>query len=435
MTSTALLTDQYELTMISAALAAGTAERACAFEVFARRLPDGRRYGVVAGTGRLLDELADFRFGPDEIDSVRHFLDDATLAWLTDYRFTGQIDGYPEGELYFPNSPILTVRGGFAEGVILETLILSILNHDSAIASAAARMVSAAAGRPVIEMGSRRTHEQAAVAAARAAYLCGVTATSNLEAARTYGVPSAGTAAHAWTLSFSQPDGPDERAAFAAQVARFGTDTTLLVDTFDITQGVTTAIEVAGPELTAVRIDSGDLGVLARQVRQQLDDLGATGTKIVVSGDLDEYAIASLRAEPVDVYGVGTALVTGSGAPTAGMVYKLVEVDGTPVAKRSSHKTSLGGAKCAVRAARDTGTVVEEIVYRGSRPGPETSDGLHLRTLPIPLVRDGVRVTDLPTLDQSRELVARGLVSLPWEGLGLSHGDPAIGTRYLTEAP
>lgn len=435
MTSTALLTDQYELTMISAALAAGTADRQCVFEVFARRLPDGRRYGVVAGTGRLLDELADFRFGPAEIDSVRHFLDDDTLAWLRDYRFSGQIDGYPEGELYFPNSPILTVRGGFAEGVILETLVLSILNHDSAIASAAARMVSAAAGRPVIEMGSRRTHEHAAVAAARAAYLCGITATSNLEAARTYGVPSAGTAAHSWTLSFSQPGGPDERAAFAAQIARFGTDTTLLVDTFDITQGVKNAIDVAGPELSAVRIDSGDLGVLARQVRQQLDDLGATGTKIVVSGDLDEYAIASLRAEPVDLYGVGTSLVTGSGAPTAGMVYKLVEVDGIPVAKRSSQKASLGGAKRAARAARDTGTVVEEIVYRDGHRAPEPSAGLHLRELPIPLVRDGEPVAGLPTLSQARDRLARGLVSLPWEGLGLSHGDPAIGTRYVTETP
>ncbi|MFZ2509840.1 MAG: nicotinate phosphoribosyltransferase, partial [Gordonia sp. (in: high G+C Gram-positive bacteria)] len=267
------------------------------------------------------------------------------------------------------------------------------------------------------------------------AYLCGVTSTSNLEAARTYAVPSAGTAAHSWTLSFSQPHGSDERAAFAAQIARFGPDTTLLVDTFDITQGVANAIEVAGPELSAVRIDSGDLGVLARQVRQQLDDLGATGTKIVVSGDLDEYAIASLRAEPVDIYGVGTALVTGSGAPTAGMVYKLVEVDGIPVAKRSSHKTSLGGAKRAVRAARDTGTVVEEILYRDGRVAPEPGDGLHVRELAIPLVRDGDRVADVPTLGQSRELLARGLVSLPWEGLGLSHGDPAIATRYVTEAP
>ncbi|UQE76386.1 nicotinate phosphoribosyltransferase [Gordonia sp. PP30] len=428
-TSTALLTDQYELTMISAALAAGTADRRCVFEVFARRLPDGRRYGVVAGTGRLLDELADFRFTDDELRALTGIVDEATLDWLAGYRFSGEIDGYAEGELYFPGSPVLTVRGGFAEAVILETLVLSILNHDSAIASAAARMVSAAAGRPIIEMGSRRTHERAAVAAARAAYLAGLTATSNLEAARTYGVPSAGTAAHAWTLSFAGSGG--ERAAFAAQIARLGTGTTLLVDTYDITTGVRNAIEVAGPELNAVRIDSGDLGMLARQVRQQLDDLGATRTKIVVSGDLDEYAIASLRAEPVDIYGVGTSLVTGSGAPTAGMVYKLVEVDGIPVSKRASHKESRGGAKRAVRTARDTGTVVEEILYRdGTALPPDAAGTLNVRELQIPLVRGGDRVDGLPTLTDARTHLARGLVSLPWEGLGLSHGEPAIGTRF-----
>ena len=434
MTSTALLTDQYELTMISAALAAGTADRRCVFEVFARRLPDGRRYGVVAGTGRVLDELERFRFGPDEIAALRErsIVDDDTLAWLADYRFSGDVDGYAEGELFFPGSPVFTVRGGFAESVLLETLILSILNHDSAVASAGARMVSAAAGRPIIEMGSRRTHERAAVAAARAAYLSGLTATSNLEAARTYGVPSAGTAAHSWTLSFTGDDGPDERAAFAAQIARLGTGTTLLVDTYDITTGVRNAIEVAGPELNAVRIDSGDLGVLARQVRAQLDELGAVNTKIVVSGDLDEYAIASLRAEPVDLYGVGTSLVTGSGAPTAGMVYKLVEVDGVPVAKRASHKESQGGAKRAARAARDTGTVVEEIIYRDGAALPEKVAGnLNVRALQIPLMRAGRRVPDLPDLEASRTHLARGLVSLPWEGLGLSHGDPAIGTRFV----
>ncbi|MYR06049.1 nicotinate phosphoribosyltransferase [Gordonia sp. SID5947] len=428
--NTALLTDQYELTMVSAALRHPVAHRPCVFEVFARRLPDGRRYGVVAGTGRLMDELAGFRFGDDELAVVSRFLDADTVDWLRDYRFSGDIDGYREGELYFPGSPILTVRAGFAEGVLLETLVLSILNHDSAIASAAARMVSAAASRPIIEMGSRRTHERAAVSSARAAYLAGVAATSNLEAARTYGVPSAGTAAHAFTLGFAGPDGPDEKAAFAAQIAVLGTGTTLLVDTYDITQGVRNAIDVAGPELGGVRIDSGDLGVLARQVRDQLDDLGATDTKIVVSGDLDEYAIASLRAEPVDTYGVGTSLVTGSGAPTAGMIYKLVEVDGIPVAKRSSHKESKGGAKSAVRAARASGTIVEEILYRATDDPPPT-DGLSVRPLQIPLVRGGDPVDGLPSLGDSRTHLADGLVSLPWEGLGLSHGDPAVPTRYL----
>lgn len=427
--NTALLTDHYELTMVAAALADQTAHRTCTFEVFARRLPDGRRYGVVAGTGRLIDQLTNFTFGPEQLAVVEKFLDDETLSWLADYRFSGDIDGYAEGELYFPGSPILTVRGTFAEAVMLETLALSVLNHDSAIASAAARMVTAAGSRPIIEMGSRRTHEEAAVAASRAAYLAGLSATSNLEAAHRHGVPSAGTSAHSFTLVHTTADGPDEKTAFAAQIAKLGVGTTLLVDTYDITQGVANAIEVAGPQLGGVRIDSGDLGVLARQVRKQLDDLGASGTRIVVSGDLDEYAIASLRAEPVDVYGVGTSLVTGSGAPTAGMVYKLVEVDGLPVAKRASHKESRGGAKTAVRTAKQSGTIVEEVIYRSG--GPEPTLELPARPLQIPLVRGGKPVEGLPSLTQSRDHLTAGLVSLPWEGLGLSHGDPAIPTRFI----
>ncbi|WP_067670767.1 nicotinate phosphoribosyltransferase [Nocardia miyunensis] len=429
-TSTALLTDQYELTMLAAALADGSAHRQCTFEVFARRLPHGRRYGIAAGAGRMLDALAEFRFREPELAIAEKFLDADAVNWLRDYEFRGDIDGYREGELYFPGSPIVSVRGSFAECVVLETLILSILNHDSAIASAAARMVSAASGRRMIEMGSRRTHELAAPASARAAYLAGFDATSNLEAVRRYGVPGAGTSAHAFTLLHSGSDGAHEAAAFRGQIEALGVGTTLLVDTFDITQGVATAIEVAGPELGGVRIDSGDLGVLARQVRDQLDALGATRTRIVVSGDLDEYAIAALRAEPVDAYGVGTSLVTGSGAPTAGMVYKLVEVEGVPVAKRSSHKESRGGTKRAVRLSRRTGTIVEEIVYPASGPAPET-DEFEVRDLLTPMVRGGKIIDDRPSLRDSRELVARGLISLPWEGLKLSPGEPAIPTTFL----
>src|SRR5664279_3021529 len=320
--TTALLTDRYELTMLGSALRDGTARRRCVFEVFSRRLPDGRRYGVVAGTGRLLDAIAQFRFDTRTIAFLldNEVIDERTAEYLADYRFEGDVDGYPEGELYFPFSPILTVSSTFAEGVILETLVLSILNHDSAVAAAAARMVAAAGGRPIIEMGSRRTHEEAAVAAARAAYLAGFTSTSNLAAAQRYGVPTAGTVAHAFTLLHD-----DERSAFLAQLRSLGPDTTLLVDTYDITRGIELAVEAAGPQLGAVRIDSGDLGVMARHSRELLDRLGATGTCIVVSGDLDEFAIAALAASPVDAYGVGTSVVTGSGAPTAGMVYKLVE--------------------------------------------------------------------------------------------------------------
>ena len=422
-----LLTDKYELTMLSAALRDGTADRPSTFELFARRLPDGRRYGVVAGTGRFLEALPEFRFDDVACESLAEFLDRGTLAYLRDFRFRGDVNGYAEGELYFPGSPVLSVRGSFAECVVLETLALSIFNHDTAVASAAARMVSAAEGRPLIEMGSRRTHEHAAVAAARAAYIAGFAASSNLEAHRRYGVPTEGTSAHAFTLLHTGPEGPDELAAFAAQVDALGAGTTLLVDTYDVTTGVANAVAAAGIGLGAVRIDSGDLGVLARQVREQLDRLGATQTRIVVSGDLDEYAIAGLRAEPVDSYGIGTSLVTGSGAPTANMVYKLVDVDGIPVEKRSVRKESHGGRKDALRLSRSTGTITEEIVYpAGHRPqNAEPS-----RVLSIPLVRRGEAVVDTD-LGVARELVASGLRSLPWEGLMLSHGDPAVPTTQI----
>lgn len=424
---TGLLTDKYELTMLAAALRDGSAHRRSVFELFARKLPAGRRYGVVAGTGRFLEALSDFTFDDAACDSLAEFLEPDALAYLRDFRFAGDIDGYAEGELYFPQSPVLSVRGSFAECVVLETLALSIFNHDTAIASAAARMVSAAQERPLMDMGSRRTHERAAVAAARAAYLAGFAATSNLEAHRRYGVPAEGTSAHAFTLLYDGAHGPDERAAFAAQVAALGTGTTLLVDTYDVTAGVANAVAVAGTDLGAVRIDSGELGVLARQVREQLDRLGAERTRIVVSGDLDEFAVAALRAEPVDSYGIGTALVTGSGAPTANMVYKLVEVDGVPVEKRSSRKESHGGRKEAIRLARASGTITEEIVFPAGRP-PTTSGSS--RMLTVPLVRDGdiVANTDLAA---ARNLVASGLRSLPWEGLMLSHGDPAIPTTQI----
>ncbi len=425
-----LLTDRYELTMLAAALHDGTATRRTTFELFARRLPRGRRYGVVAGTGRLLEALPQFRFDDQACRLLAQFLDPDTVAYLRDFSFGGDIDGYAEGELYFPGSPVLSVTGSFAECVVLETLALSIFNHDTAIASAAARMVSAAGQRPLIEMGSRRTHEHAAVAAARAAHLAGFAATSNLEAQRRYGIPTEGTAAHAFTMLHTQPDGPDEPAAFRAQVAALGVDTTLLVDTYDVTTGVANAVAAAGPELGAVRIDSGELGVLARQARRQLDELGAGRTRIVVSGDLDEFSIAALRAEPVDSYGVGTSLVTGSGAPTASMVYKLVEVDGLPVQKRSSHKESRGGRKEALRVARPTGTVTEEVVYPAGR-APAVDEPFRLLT--TPLVRGGRVVADTGTgaLAPARKLVASGLRSLPWEGLALAPGDPAIPTRLI----
>lgn len=415
---TPLYTDHYEYTMLEAALRDGTAELPCVFEVFGRRLPTGRRYGVVGGIGRLSEAIERFRFEDSDLEDLtsRGVVKQSTAEWLADYRFKGDIDVYAEGELYFPGSPIVTVSGTFAECVLLETLTLSILNHDSAIASAAARMVTAARGRPILEMGSRRTHEAAAIAASRAAYLAGFVATSNLEAGRRYGVPTSGTSAHAFTLLHKS-----EIEAFQAQIDAFGTDTTLLVDTYDITQGIRNAIEAAGPRLRAIRIDSGDLDVMATGARELLDELGAHDTKIVVSGDLDEFSIAALAAAPVDIYGAGTAVVVGSGAPTAQLVYKLVEVEGRPVAKRSEHKGTTGGRKVAVRRHKPTGTATEEVVVSQGEPEPLPGD----KRLQVPLFANGELVQQ-PSLEDSRELLRQRLISIPWEGLKLSPGDPAI---------
>lgn len=372
--STALFTDQYELTMVQAALKAGTADRRSVFEAFTRRLPEGRRYGVVAGIGRVLDAVENFHFDDEMLTFLReqNVVDGPTLAWLADYRFSGDIWGYPEGEVYFPGSPVLRVEGSFAECVLLETVILSILNHDSAIAAAASRMSAAAGGRGLIEMGARRTHELSAVASARAAYIGGFHTTSDLAAGFRYNIPTVGTSAHAFTLLHDT-----ERDAFRAQVDSLGRGTTLLVDTYDVTEAVRTAVEVAGTELGAVRIDSGDLLLVAHRVRQQLDELGATETKIVVTSDLDEYAIASLAAAPVDAYGVGTQLVTGSGQPTCSMVYKLVARAGSadpaeplrPVAKKSlGAKSSVGGRKWAARRLDQYGVAEAEVVGTGAVP-------------------------------------------------------------------
>jgi len=426
-TSTALLTDHYELTMLQAALHSGKAWRHCVFEVFARRLPGGRRYGVVAGTGRLLEAVRDFRFGDAEIERLRvtDVVDFQTLDFLAGYRFTGNISGYTEGECFFPGSPLLVVEGTFAESVVLETVLLSILNHDSAIAAAASRMTNAAGDRPCIEMGSRRTHEWAAVAAARAAYIAGFATTSNLEAGRTYGIPTAGTSAHSFTLVHD-----DEREAFEAQVASLGTGTTLLVDTYDVTAAVDLAVQVAGVGLGAVRLDSGDLPVQAHQVRAQLDALGAKDARIVVTSDLDEYAIAALAAAPVDAYGIGTSLVTGSGAPTAELIYKLVarEDDAgqlSPVAKKSKDKASVGGRKWALRRLNARGEAEAEVIGIGEVPANDGND----RSLLVDLMREGEIVADV-ALGVARTHHEQSRAELPPRALRLSRGEPAIPTIY-----
>ncbi|MCJ1672339.1 MULTISPECIES: nicotinate phosphoribosyltransferase [unclassified Rathayibacter] len=433
MDATAFLTDRYELTMVEGALGSGTADRRCMFEVFARSLPPGRRYGILAGTGRLLELISRFRFGDAELDWLREnrVVDTRTLDWLADYRFQGDMWGYREGEVYLPGSPVLIVEAPFAEGVLLETLVLSVLNHDSAVASAAARMVSAADGRPLAEMGSRRAGERSAVAAARAAHIAGFGATSNLEAGRSWGVPTMGTSAHAFTLLHDS-----EEDAFRAQVAALGPGTTLLVDTYDVTAAVDLAVRVAGTSLGAVRIDSGDLPQQVAAVRAQLDGLGATGTRITVTNDLDEYGIAALAASPVDSYGVGTSVATGSGHPTAGMVYKLVahEDDAgewVSVAKKSAAKASIGGRKSAGRRLTEDGIAVEEVVHVGA--GPEGAVGEDERALLVPLIEDGrIREEHLGAagVGAAREHRANAVIELPQDALRLGRGDPVIPTRY-----
>ena len=391
---TGMLTDRYELTMLDAAILDGTAAHRAVFEVFARTLPAGRRYGVVAGTGRLVDALRRFRFADSDLELLAQFMSPAGLAYLAEFRFAGNVWGYPEGDLYFANSPLLRIEGTFAD-TLIETVVLSILNHDCAVASAASRMVTAANGKPLIEMGGRRTDEHAAAHASRAAFIAGFESTSNMRAGQDYGLPTAGTAAHAFTLAHRS-----EREAFAALIARLGAGTTLLVDTYDIASGIAAAVDAAraagaaGPG--AIRIDSGDLIAEIHQARAQLDALGATATRIVASGDLDEYRIAALEAAhaPVDVYGVGTQVVTGSGHPAAGIVFKLVAVADSadpeaplrPVAKRQIGKATVGGPKTVWRTLGVDGRLASEhVVANAALPAGA-------RSVQVPLMTAGNEV-------------------------------------------
>jgi putative nicotinate phosphoribosyltransferase len=350
------LTDRYEFTMANALIESGKAEDHAVFEVFARSLPEGRRYGVVAGIGRLHELLLDAPLLSEEDVRLMHedgILGDKAVDYFTDWTPAVVIRSYAEGDVYFPNSPIVQVEGALVDAMIMETLLLSVLNYDSAVAAAASRMVQAAGGhtgtgRPIIEMGSRRTNEQAAVSAARAAYIAGFASTSNVAAGHKWGVPTVGTAAHAFTLAHES-----EEEAFAAQVKALGVGTTLLVDTYDIEQGIRTAVAVAGPDLGGIRIDSGHLYTEAKKARALLDELGAVNTRVIVTSDMDEYSILDLEDAPVDGFGAGTRVVTGSGHPAAGFVYKLVAIerDGVlvPVEKRSSGKVSMGGCKIPFR--------------------------------------------------------------------------------------
>ncbi len=397
--STALLTDRYELTMLQATLRDGTAQRSCVFELFARRLSGGRRYGVIAGVGRLLDALESFRFGEAELAWLREaeVVDEDTIAWLADYSFSGSIWGYPEGEIYFPYSPVLIVEGTFAECVILETLFLSILNHDSAIASAAARMVSAAGERPCIEMGSRRTHELVGRCRGARGVRLGL---------RRHLQPRGGSYVR-------HPDDRHERALVHA-AARHRARCVRGADPRARHRHHAAGRHLRHPGGRRAGGRGRRYGArrrtprlrrpgLARQDRTQAArrDSAPTSTRITVTSDLDEHAIAALASAPVDGYGVGTALVTGSGVPTSSFVYKLVARVGedgemVSVAKASKDKISVGGRKYALRRHdKRASRRPRSSASAASRRGPG-------RSLLVELVRDGKRIHDEP-LDAARD--------------------------------
>ncbi|MEX2561660.1 MAG: nicotinate phosphoribosyltransferase [Nitriliruptoraceae bacterium] len=452
--SPTLLTDRYEYTMVDAALADGSATRPCVFEVFTRSLPAGRRYGVIAGLERLIDHIVAFQPHADELA----WLDDeqvvspATLDWLATMRFSGDVVAFREGEIHTAGEPVLTVIGPFAETVLLETLVLSVLNYDCAIAAAAARMVTAAHGRTLLDFGSRRSHEMAAIAAARAAWITGFDGTSNLAAGQRYGIPTTGTAAHAFMLVHD-----DEAAAFASQVKAAHDPTTLLVDTFDTTTGVAHAIEAAhaSGRVAAIRIDSGDLADEAQQARQRLDAAGLGDVRIVVSGDLDEYRIADLAHAPIDGYGVGTSLVTGSGSPTAGFVYKLVaraRYPGgqmEPVAKGGGVKATVGGHK-RVRRHLIAGLAKTDLIdpwpqdHGGAKPARRPLGGGEtradqpagtddVRDLQVTVIKSG-QVVSRPSLDEIRSHHLAAMSELDDEACRLDPGPTALTTSRDNKA-
>ncbi len=422
--SPALHTDQYEVGNLQGALRSGVASRVAVFELFGRRLPEGRRYGVFAGLGRLLDRLEHFRFTADQLRwlSQTHVADAGTRERLEGQRFTGEVWAYQEGELYFPNSPVLTIVAPFAEAVLLETLCLSICNWDSGIASSAARMVTAARGLPIIEMGSRRAHEEAAIDAARAAYVAGFAATSNMEAGFRYGIPVRGTAAHCFTMAHR-----DELTAFRAQVATQGPGTSLLVDTYDLEQGIRNAVAAAGPQLGGIRIDSGDLLSELPKARRLLDNLGASQARIVLTGGLDEYAMDELSLGAAGGFGSGEHLIAH---PNPGFVYKLVAIADSddpsrplrPVSKRSASKMSLGGRKWAYRQFDESGFVTAEaLLISDSVPDPPPPG----RPLQQRVVGEG-RTLIRRSVEDARAFHERAKCQLSPEQVSIQAGPPAI---------
>ncbi len=412
-----LYTDRYQLSMLGAYLREGIASRRAVFELSMRKLPRARRFLVVAGIDRALRYLEGVRFTEEEIaylresSSLRDVMTDAMVDYLRGFRFRGNVCGLREGEVLMGGAPILRVEGTLAEAQIVETFLLGVINHESKVASKAARVVLAAKGRPVMEFGARRLDPLAAPTAARAAYIAGCIGTSCEEAGFRYGVPVSGTCAHSYMLAHVD-DGED--GAFRAFAEAFPGGTSLLVDTWDTLRGTLRAAK-AGPAVKAVRVDSGDLARLGPQVRSILDAAGRKDVKIIGSDDMDEYKINALLAAgaPYDTFGVGTAIVLSPDAPSFGAVYKLVEVDDRrgvpmPVAKRAPGKASYGGKKGVWRAHRDGVAVGDTVALVSENPAGASLYTEHMR--------DGKRVstaTEREATKSAREYCLEALKTLP----------------------
>jgi nicotinate phosphoribosyltransferase len=418
----ALSTDLYELTMAAGYHAAGNDAQA-SFELFVRELPAGRSCLVAAGLEQALGFLAAWQFTPDDISYLRSLPElsgassDFFDTYLPGLRFTGDVWAMPEGVPVFAGEPILRVTAPLAEAQLVETALLSIVLFQTLVASKAARVVQAAAGRPVIEFGGRRAHgPEAAVHAARAAYLAGCQATSNVEAGSRFGIPVSGTMAHSWVMAHA-----DELTAFTRYTAVHGARSVLLIDTYD-TVAAARLIVGAGLRPAAVRVDSGDLAGLSAAVRAVLDAGSLQETKILVSGDLDEHRVAALIASraPIDGFGVGTAVTTSVDAPSLSGVYKLVaiarESGMSPVAKLSPGKRTLPGEKQVWRVAR-AGEALRDVVGTADESGPP--DGMPLLRH---VIRRGVPMETPPRLDAIRDRCRASVASLP------------AGVRRLTDA-
>jgi nicotinate phosphoribosyltransferase len=398
-----LLTDLYELTMAAGYVDAGIAEGEAAFELFVRRLPDDRRFLVACGIEQAVGYLTSLAFDDDALgylDGLGLF-DGAFLDRLRSLRFTGDVWAVAEGEVVFANEPLLRVTAPLIEAQLVETFLLATVGFQTMVASKAARVAIAAAGRPFADFSARRDHgPDAALKAARAAYVGGAASTSNVLAGQAFGIPLSGTMAHSYVMAFA-----DEREAFRRFATAFPGRAVLLIDTYDTRRGAERVVEVAreGHHVAGVRLDSGDLGALARDVRAILDAGGLHDVQVLASGDLDEHRVAALVAAgaPIDGFGVGTRLGTSDDAPSLGVVYKLVADPSGPRMKRSEGKVTVPGCK-QVHRLDD-----HDVVARHDEPAPGG------RPLLEQVVGGGTRVRDVEPLEAARDRATAAVAALP----------------------